>query len=49
VKNAKVEKIPINGAEVMIIKQNKWKPDKPFSIKWEKNKVLMGGELFYFN
>jgi hypothetical protein len=23
VKNAKVEKIPINGAEVMIIKQNK--------------------------
>jgi hypothetical protein len=48
-KNAKVEEIHINGHHVMIFKQKNESLISQFSLKWEKSKVLMGGEFLYFN
>jgi hypothetical protein len=48
-KQPKVEEIHINGDQVMILKQKKWSLISQLSLRWEKSKVLMGGELFYFN
>jgi hypothetical protein len=48
-KQSKVEKIHINGDQVMILKQNKRKPNKPTLLQMEKSKVSMGGLFFYFN
>jgi hypothetical protein len=47
VKQSIVEEIHIK--EIMIFKQKKWKPYKPHLPQMGKSKVLMGGELFYFN
>jgi hypothetical protein len=33
----------------MILKQINESTISQLSLKWEKKKVLMGGELFYFN
>jgi hypothetical protein len=49
VKKAKVEEIHINGNHVMILKQKYESLISQFSFRWERNKVLMGSELFYFN
>jgi len=48
-KQSKFEKIHINGDQIMILKQNKRKPNKPALLQMEKSKVLMGGLFFYFN
>jgi hypothetical protein len=49
VKKSKVEKIRINGDYVRFSSKKNESLINHLSLKWENSKVLMGGELFYFN
>jgi hypothetical protein len=45
-KQSKVEEIHINGNQVMIFKQKKWKLDKPALLQMGKKKGLDGWWTF---